>query len=194
MFKKLILFLTLSTAFFLYSEDIPDFHLAVSSGDIGVYFFEDERIITGSLGSIGVIESNTGLGLNLHIWTLSLVNSHKELYELFDSERFLGTELIWEPYYDQDSIWAWNLFYRVDHLVEPSLNDWRTGIRGQFQFPIQLMKPYPTIMLEAGYWNEKGFYAGIKFDTVVFSVVGAYAILESFKEKGEEHIPEGVQR
>lgn len=194
MLKKLFLFITMSTSFYLYSEDVPEFQLAVSSGDIGVYFFEDERIITGSLGTIGVIESHTGLGLNLHLWTLTSVESVKNSYELYESESFLGPELIWEPYYDEDYIWAWNLFYRVDHLIDPNLKNWRTGIRGQLQFPIQHMKPYPCVIIETGYWFGKGFYAGLKFDAAFFTIAGIYGIMEGFKEKGEEHIPEGVQR
>lgn len=192
MFKKFILFFLLFSSFLLNSKDFPDFDFGLSSGDVGVYFFEDERIVTGSLGTVGVSEATTGLGLNLHVWSLSLVENHDDLHELFESDKYLGTELIWEPYYDSDSMWSWNLFYRLDHMIEPGFDNWRTGVRGQFQFPIQHLKPYPCVILEAGYWNEKGFYAGIKFDAVVFSIVGAYAILEGFKEQGEEHIPEGI--
>lgn len=188
--KKFLLISLLCIPFVLFSEDFIDLQFGANLGDLGYYYSDNGGFITGSIGSINCMETTTGVGLNIHVWSLLEDNDFYFWDSIFESDMFIGTEFIWDPFYSENSIWGCNLFYRIDHIIKPELENWRTGIRGEYRFPVQNFTPWPIVSVEMGYWNGKGFYWGLKFDTFVSFTLSAIGILAGIKEKGEEHIPE----
>lgn len=148
-----------------------DIDHGLSLGDVGGYYSQGGTFSGGSILGYRFIEAGTGLGLSVSgLTSRSSVEGYGS-EDLFENINYLSLEVNWEPFYDIESFWGLGAFYRVDNVLSEGMDiDWRTGLRLDIRANDSFI--YPLVAVEAGYWENHGFYIGIKVDPV-FALMGA---------------------